>query len=114
MLLLKCFIPGDFLLELETPENPIGTLIDMFENISKDPELLHPEKMRDLHPSSEFLAPAQVKLPFIVSNILFWAQELLKKEWQIKMLAVFFFIAHEKGFKFHAQPQTDAYTFSWF
>ena len=65
MLLLKCFIPGDFLLELETPENPIGTLIDMFENISKDPELLHPEKMRDLHPSSEFLAPAQVALHYL-------------------------------------------------
>ena len=24
------------------------------------------------------------------------------------MMAVFFFIAHEKGFKFHAQPQTGA------
>ena len=39
-------------------------------------------------------------------------QELLghiKKEWK-KMMAVFFFIAHEKGFKFHAQPQTGAYS----
>ena len=26
------------------------------------------------------------------------------------MMAVFFFIAHEKGFKFHAQPQTGAYS----
>ena len=25
------------------------------------------------------------------------------------MMAVFFFIAHEKGFKFHAQPQIGAY-----
>ena len=24
---------------------------------------------------------------------------------------VFFFIAHEKGFKFHAQPKTGAYSF---
>ena len=41
-------------------------------------------------------------------------QELLghiKKEWQIKMMAVFF-TAHEKGFKFHAQPQTGAYSCS--
>ena len=39
-------------------------------------------------------------------------QELLghiKKEWQIKMMAVFFFIAHEKGLKIHAQSQTGAY-----
>ena len=34
----------------------------------------------------------------------------IKKEWQIKMMAVFFFTAHEKGFKFHAQPQTGAYS----
>ena len=27
----------------------------------------------------------------------------LKEEWQIKMMAVFFFIAHEKGFKFHGR-----------
>ena len=33
----------------------------------------------------------------------------IKEEWQIKRMAVFFFIAHEKGFKFHAQPQTGAY-----
>ena len=26
------------------------------------------------------------------------------------MMAVFFFIAHEKGFQFHAQPQTGAYS----
>ena len=26
------------------------------------------------------------------------------------MMAVFFFIAHEKGFKLHAQPQTGAYS----
>ena len=26
------------------------------------------------------------------------------------MMALFFFIAHEKGFKFHAQPQTGAYS----
>ena len=26
------------------------------------------------------------------------------------MMAVFFFIAHEKGFKFHAQPRTGAYS----
>ena len=26
------------------------------------------------------------------------------------MMAVFFFIALEKGFKFHAQPQTGAYS----
>ena len=26
------------------------------------------------------------------------------------MVAVFFFIAHEKGFKFHAQPKTGAYS----
>ena len=31
-----------------------------------------------------------------------------KDQWQIKMMAVFFFIAHEKGFKFHAKPQTGA------
>ena len=40
-------------------------------------------------------------------------QELLghiKKEWQIKMMAVFFFTTHEKGFKFHAQPKTGAYS----
>ena len=39
-------------------------------------------------------------------------QELLghiKKEWQIKMMAVFFF-THEKSFKFHAPPQTGAYS----
>ena len=39
-------------------------------------------------------------------------QELLghiKKEWK-KMMVVFFLIAHEKGFKFHAQPQTGAYS----
>ena len=34
-------------------------------------------------------------------------QELLG---HIKMMAVFFFTAHEKGFKFHAQPQTGAYS----
>ena len=34
----------------------------------------------------------------------------IKKEWQIKMMAVFFFIAHENGFKSHAQPQTGAYS----
>ena len=28
------------------------------------------------------------------------------------MMAVFFFIAHEKGFKSHAQPQTGAYSCS--
>ena len=28
--------------------------------------------------------------------------EYIKEEWQIKMMAVFFFIAHEKGFTFHA------------
>ena len=33
-----------------------------------------------------------------------------KEEWQIKRMAVFFFIAHEKGFKFHAQPQSGAYS----
>ena len=27
-----------------------------------------------------------------------------------QMIAVFLFIAHEKGFKFHAQPQTGAYS----
>ena len=37
----------------------------------------------------------------------------IKKEWQIKIMAVFFFIAHEKGFKFHAQPQTGAYSCSY-
>ena len=26
------------------------------------------------------------------------------------MMAVFFFIAHEKGFKFYAQPQTGSYS----
>ena len=26
------------------------------------------------------------------------------------MMAMFFFIAHEKGFKFHARPQTGAYS----
>ena len=26
------------------------------------------------------------------------------------MMAAFFLIAHEKGFKFHAQPQTGAYS----
>ena len=36
--------------------------------------------------------------------------EYIKEEWQIKMMAVFFFIAHKKGFKFHAQPQTGAYS----
>ena len=39
-------------------------------------------------------------------------QELLghiKEEWQIKMIAVFFFITHEiKRVLFHAQPQTGA------
>ena len=34
----------------------------------------------------------------------------IKGEWQIKIMAVFLFIAHEKGFKFHAQPQTGAYS----
>ena len=34
----------------------------------------------------------------------------IKEKWQIKMMAVFFFIAHEKGYKFHAQPQTGAYS----
>ena len=34
----------------------------------------------------------------------------INEEWQIKMMAVFFFIAHEKGFKFHAQPQPGAYS----
>ena len=29
----------------------------------------------------------------------------IKEEWQTKMMAVFFFIAHEKGFKFHGQPK---------
>ena len=35
-----------------------------------------------------------------------------KGEWIVipKMMAVFFFIAHEKGFKFHAEPQTGAYS----
>ena len=32
------------------------------------------------------------------------------QEWRIKMMAVFLFIAHEKGFKFHAQPQNGAYS----
>ena len=32
----------------------------------------------------------------------------IKEKWQIKMMAVFLFIAHEKRFKFHAQPQTGA------
>ena len=38
-------------------------------------------------------------------------QELLKhieEEWQIKKTTVFFCIDHEKGSKFHAQPQTGA------
>ena len=34
----------------------------------------------------------------------------VKEEWQIKMMAVFFFIAHERGLTFHAQPQTGAYS----
>ena len=34
----------------------------------------------------------------------------IKEDWQIKMMAVFFFISHEKGFKFHAQPQTGAHS----
>ena len=29
-----------------------------------------------------------------------------EKEWRIKVMAVFFFIDHEKIFKFHAQPPT--------
>ena len=33
-----------------------------------------------------------------------------KEEWQIKIMVVFFFIAHKKGFKFYAQPQTGAYS----
>ena len=36
----------------------------------------------------------------------FLNQELLghiKKDWQIKMMAVFLFITHEKGYKFYAQ-----------
>ena len=36
--------------------------------------------------------------------------DTLKEEWQIKMMAAFFFIAQEKGFKFHAQSQTSAYS----
>ena len=32
------------------------------------------------------------------------------EEWQIKMMAVFFYIAREKGFEFYAQPQTGAYS----
>ena len=38
----------------------------------------------------------------------------IKEEWQIKMMALVFFIAHEKGFTFHAQPQTGAYSCSDF
>ena len=37
----------------------------------------------------------------------------LKEDLKIKIMAVFSFIAHEnleKGFKFHAQPQTGAYS----
>ena len=34
----------------------------------------------------------------------------IKEELQIKMMAVFFFNAHEKGLKFHAQPQNVAYS----
>ena len=33
-----------------------------------------------------------------------------KEEWQIKMMAVYFYVAHGKGFTFHAQPQTGAYS----
>ena len=32
------------------------------------------------------------------------------KESKFWGMAMFFFIAHEKGFKFHAQPQTGAYS----
>ena len=41
-----------------------------------------------------------------------WIYILTKEEWQTKMMAAFFFIAHENGFKFHAQPQTGAYSCS--
>ena len=34
----------------------------------------------------------------------------IKKEWQIKIMTVFFFTAHKKGLKFHVQPQTGAYS----
>ena len=34
----------------------------------------------------------------------------IKEVWKIKIMAVFFFTTHEKGFKFHAQPQTGAYS----
>ena len=35
---------------------------------------------------------------------------LIKKEWHIKMMAVFFLTARKKGFKFHAQPKTGAHS----
>ena len=40
--------------------------------------------------------------------------DLLKKtgKSKFKVMAVFFFIAHEKGFTFHAQPQNGAYSSS--
>ena len=37
-------------------------------------------------------------------------QGYIEEEWQIKMMALFFFIAHEKGFTFHTQTQTGAYS----
>ena len=36
--------------------------------------------------------------------------DILKKSGKSKILAMFFFIAYEKGFKFHTQPQTGAYS----
>ena len=30
----------------------------------------------------------------------------------MKMMAMFFFITHKKGFKYHAQPETGAYSCS--
>ena len=38
------------------------------------------------------------------------SKEILKKGWQIKKMACFFFITHQKGFTFHVQPQTGAYS----
>ena len=76
-------------------------------------ELLRPWGPQSQLPQSQLPNPLHDTNLSTLSTQTPRGQELLghiKKEWQIKLMAVFFVIAHEKGFKFHAQPQTGAYS----
>ena len=85
---------------------PITTIISPKINLE------HLELLRPWGPQSQLPGLHDSNLNTLSTQIP-RGQKLLgyiKEEWQIKMMAVFFFIAHEKGFEFHVQPQTGAYS----